>query len=419
MLQRYASRWDSSRVMDHLYLVVHTHWDREWYQPFQRMRARLLTMMDKMLAQLESGALPCFHFDGQTIVLEDYLEVRPESARRIAKLVRAGKLQIGPWYLLADSFLPGGEALIRNLEIGARVARRFGKCAETGYLPDQFGHAAQLPQILAGFGLKAGVTFRGVGREVNRNRFIWEALDGTALPMVFLPFGYANGANLPTDSAEALIARLNEIAAREREFATGAPILVMNGNDHAEPDPRVFERLHEAAGHAPFKAEVGALDDYAKRLSELLADGTPRVRSELRGLPEQIASDNGPEFTGRALDEWAYRHGVKLHFIDPGKPTHNAFIESFNGKLRDECLNEYVFSSLGEARAIIEAWRHDYNHLRPHSSLGYLAPEEFAARNQGSSGGAQHRLQFFIHDGLDRRANPLSHQLLEGRFPCP
>jgi mannosylglycerate hydrolase len=100
--------------------------------------------------------------------------------------------------------------------------------------------------------------------------------------MVFLPFGYANGANLPTDSAEALIARLNEIAAREREFATGAPILVMNGNDHAEPDPRVFERLHEAAGHAPFKAEVGTLDDYAKRLSELLADGTPRVHGELR-----------------------------------------------------------------------------------------------------------------------------------------
>jgi hypothetical protein len=76
---------------------------------------------------------------------------------------------------------------------------------------------------------------------------------------------------------------------------------------------------------------------------------------------------------------------VAWHYIEPGKPVQNAFIESFNSKLRDECLNEYVFSSLGEARAIIEAWRHDYNHLRPHSSLGYLAPKEFAARNQGSS----------------------------------
>ncbi len=268
--------------MDHLHFVVHTHWDREWYQSFQRMRARLLTMMDKMLAQLESGALPCFHFDGQTIVLEDYLEVRPDSARRIAKLVKTGKLQIGPWYLLADSFLASGEALIRNLEIGTRIARRFGKCAETGYLPDQFGHAAQLPQILAGFGLKAGVVFRGVGREVNRNRFIWEALDGSAMFMVFLPFGYSNGASLPTDSVDATIARVSEIAAREREFAGGAPILVMNGNDHAEPDAAVIARLKEARGRAPFAAEVGTLDEYTKRLAELPIDGTTRVHGELR-----------------------------------------------------------------------------------------------------------------------------------------
>ncbi|MGH7923311.1 MAG: hypothetical protein ACREQH_01815, partial [Candidatus Binatus sp.] len=268
--------------MDHLYFVAHTHWDREWYQPFQRMRARLLTMMDKLLAQLESGGLPCFHFDGQTIVLEDYLEVRPDSARRIAKLVKAGKLNIGPWYLLADSFLASGESLIRNLEIGARIARRFGKPAQTGYLPDQFGHAAQLPQILSGFGLAAAVTFRGVGRDVNRNRFIWEALDGSSLFTVFLPFGYSNGASLPTDSADDLIARVSEIAAREREFSAGAPILVMNGNDHAEPDPAVFERLKEAAERAPFTAEVGTLDEYAKRLCELPRNGTPRVRGELR-----------------------------------------------------------------------------------------------------------------------------------------
>lgn len=268
--------------MDHLYFVVHTHWDREWYQPFQRMRARLLTMMDKMLALLESGALPCFHFDGQTIVLEDYLEVRPASARRIEKLVKAGKLQIGPWYLLADSFLASGEALIRNLEIGTRIARRFGKPARTGYLPDQFGHAAQLPQILAGFGLDAAVVFRGVGREVNRNRFIWEALDGSSLFTVFLPFGYSNGASLPTDSGDALIARAKEIATREREFSGDAPILVMNGNDHAEPDPQVFERLKEAAGRAPFTAEVGTLDEYAKRLRELPRNSTPHVRGELR-----------------------------------------------------------------------------------------------------------------------------------------
>ena len=98
---------------------------------------------------------------------------------------------------------------------------------------------------------------------------------------------------------------------------------------------------------------------------------------ELRGLPEEIVTDHGPEFTGRALDEWAYQHGVKLHLIEPGKPTQNAYIESFNGKLRDECLNANYFMTLADARTKIEAWRIAYNTERPHSSLGYLTPEEF------------------------------------------
>ncbi len=105
---------------------------------------------------------------------------------------------------------------------------------------------------------------------------------------------------------------------------------------------------------------------------------------EVRGLPEEIVTDNGPEFTGRALDEWAYRHGVKLHFIEPGKPTQNAYIESFNGKLRDECLNANYFLSLDDARDKIEAWRIAYNTERPHSSLGYLTPEEFVGSIQRS-----------------------------------
>jgi putative transposase len=99
-----------------------------------------------------------------------------------------------------------------------------------------------------------------------------------------------------------------------------------------------------------------------------------------RGYPRAIQVDNGPEFIGRAVDQWAYAHGVALHFIDPGKPVQNAFIESFNGKFRDECLNQNWFVSLDDARRIIEAWRMDYNTARPHSSLGYLTPEEFAAQ---------------------------------------
>jgi putative transposase len=103
-----------------------------------------------------------------------------------------------------------------------------------------------------------------------------------------------------------------------------------------------------------------------------------RVAQE-RGLPKAIQVDNGPEFISRAVDQWAYANDVALHFIDPGKPVQNAFIESFNGKFRDECLNQNWHTSLADARRIIEAWRMDYNTARPHSSLGYLTPEEYAA----------------------------------------
>ncbi len=100
-----------------------------------------------------------------------------------------------------------------------------------------------------------------------------------------------------------------------------------------------------------------------------------------RGYPKQIMSDNGPEFTGSALDAWAYSRDVKLHFIEPGKPMQNGYIESFNGKFRDECLNDHWFLDLPDARQIIEDWRRDYNAERPHSALGQMTPGEFASKN--------------------------------------
>lgn len=106
-----------------------------------------------------------------------------------------------------------------------------------------------------------------------------------------------------------------------------------------------------------------------------------RPRSQGRS-PRSITVDHGTEFQSRALEDWAYRRGVQLDFIRPGKPVENAFIESFNGRLRDECLNVHQFASLAEAEDIIEAWRMDYNHHRPHSSLGHLTPNEFVAQRQ-------------------------------------
>jgi len=132
---------------------------------------------------------------------------------------------------------------------------------------------------------------------------------------------------------------------------------------------------------------LAIIDQYSRECPVIEVDtslGGRRVVSvlerlaETRGLPEVITIDNGPEFAGRALDEWAYRNGVKLNFIRPGKPIENAFAESFNGRLRDECLNTNWFMNLKHARDIIEDWRIDYNQVRPHSSLKGMTPVEYA-----------------------------------------
>jgi len=136
---------------------------------------------------------------------------------------------------------------------------------------------------------------------------------------------------------------------------------------------------------------LNIVDDFSRECIAIEADRSltgHRVVSVLeriaqtRGLPESIVCDNGTEFTSRVLDDWAHRFGLKLQFIRPGKPVENAFIESFNGKCRDECLNEHLFFSIEDARNKLEAWREDYNRLRPHSALGNLTPEAFAQQHR-------------------------------------
>jgi putative transposase len=144
-------------------------------------------------------------------------------------------------------------------------------------------------------------------------------------------------------------------------------------------------------GGQRFRA-LAIVDDFTRECPAIEVDtslGGPRVvrvlerLMEWRGLPEVITVDHGPEFAGKVLDQWACRRGVTLHFIRPGKPGENAFIESFNGRFRDECLNENWFLNLKQARGIIEAWRQDYNEVRPHSSLKGQTPREYAEATAG------------------------------------
>src|SRR5579885_3318058 len=149
----YSVRSAMTRQLN-IILVPHTHWDREWYQTFQQFRIRLVKTIDKLLDILDQDdQFTYFMLDGQTIVLDDYLEVQPEQEERLRRYIQAGRILVGPWYLQPDEFLVSGEALIRNLQIGLQRASQFGTPMRVGYVPDCFGHIAQLPQILQGCGI--------------------------------------------------------------------------------------------------------------------------------------------------------------------------------------------------------------------------------------------------------------------------
>src|SRR5579859_4144935 len=186
-------------------LVPHTHWDREWYLTFQQFRARLVHTIDKLLDILDRDSnFSHFMLDGQTIVLDDYLEVQPEQEARLKQYTRSGRISVGPWYVQPDEFLVSGEALIRNLQMGLSRAREFGNPMYVGYVPDLFGHIAQLPQILRGFNIDSAVFWRGVGAEAQQSEFYWEAPDGSRVLVMHLadPIGYSNARQMPLSREE-------------------------------------------------------------------------------------------------------------------------------------------------------------------------------------------------------------------------
>ena len=178
------------------YVYSGTHWDREWYETFQGFRHRLVRMTDDLIKGLETlEDYRVFHFDGQTVVLEDYLEIRPEMRARLTDLIRKGKIRIGPWFDMPDEYLVSGESLIRNLQLGFEVARGFGvEPAKCAYICDIFGHTAQAPQIFAGMDLRHTVLGRGTNEHTTPMHFRWAAPDGTEVLAIKLndPDGYGS-----------------------------------------------------------------------------------------------------------------------------------------------------------------------------------------------------------------------------------
>lgn len=258
----------------HLVVVPHTHWDREWYRPFESFRRQLVALCDELLDILDADpAFTAFHWDGQTIVLDDYCAIRPRAARRLRAHLASGRLRIGPWRVLPDEFLVTGESLIRNLQQGCADCVRWGvQPNSVGYTPDQFGHVGVLPQILAGVGMTAGVVWRGVGPDVQRTQFIWESPDGTRLFTIYLPGGYSNGFSLP-DRVEPLLDRLDEIRGEQEAFCTIPSLLIMNGSDHRRPQRRMPALMAEAVARRPgWSFEIAPLATFVEQAREAASD---------------------------------------------------------------------------------------------------------------------------------------------------
>ncbi|MEY2568347.1 MAG: 2-O-(6-phospho-alpha-D-mannosyl)-D-glycerate hydrolase [Actinomycetota bacterium] len=261
--------------------MPHTHWDREWYSPFQTFRLRLVDLLDEFLPRLEADpSYARFLLDGQMAVVDDYLEVRPEAEATLRRLAASGRLGMGPWYILMDEFLVSGETIVRNLQRGLERAAAFGGAMQVGYLPDMFGHVAQMPQILTQAGIDRAVVWRGVPNAVDKTGFWWIAPDGSRVRAEYLLGGYGNGASVP-DDAKALVQRVRAFEAELGELLPlGAPILFMNGTDHEVPQPWLGRVVAEANDiQDDYRLEITSLAEY---LDGAPVDGLPEWRGELR-----------------------------------------------------------------------------------------------------------------------------------------
>ncbi|MFI6074315.1 hypothetical protein ACIA5C_22410 [Actinoplanes sp. NPDC051343] len=284
--------------------VPHFHWDREWYEPFQVFRHRLVTAMDTVLASAEADPDFRFTVDGQMAAIEDYLEMRPENRDRVAALVAEGRLGIGPWLILLDEFLCSGETIVRNLQMGWAAAAELGGSMPLGYLPDMFGHVAQMPQILARAGLEHAALWRGVPGTVTGHAFRWRAPDGSEVRTEFLFDGYDNGLDvllIPDRIGPALA----EYASMTAERWGSDPVLAMAGTDHNAPDPRLPEWLRRVGG-----VTIATLDDYVREHAKdpAAAVVTGELRSHVRGnilpgvLSVRLALKQGMAVAERTID---------------------------------------------------------------------------------------------------------------------
>lgn len=280
------------------HLISHTHWDREWYMPYERHHVLLAKLMNELLETLEKDErYRCFHLDGQTIIIEDYLQVHPEKRAALEQFIREGRIVIGPWYVLQDEFLTSSEANVRNLLIGHQDAAQYGVISKLGYFPDSFGNMGQAPQLLRQADIETAVFGRGVkptgfdnmvgeldsaSYESPYSEMFWESPDGSSVLGLLFANWYSNGNEVPAEEREAK-AFWDKKLADAGKYASTAELLFMNGCDHQPVQRDLADALETARALYPDVEFVhSSFEQYLQALNPSLPADLVTVHGELR-----------------------------------------------------------------------------------------------------------------------------------------
>lgn len=320
-----------------IWVVPHTHWDREWYLPFQHFRLRLVRTVDEILEVLETDpAFKTFTLDGQASVIDDYLAMNPSGAQRLASQIKSGRIRIGPWYTQPDEFLVGQESLVRNLLMGRMTCMAYGAPMSVGYVPDIFGHVSQLPQIMRGFGIDNCMFWRGLGPEADElgMLFRWRAPDGSEVMAIRLLQGYGNGCQLGVEDGkepdiDGAVSRIEGLIEGQRHWLESvgvADMLMCNGGDHERVQrslPTILEGCHDRLPDLEFC--LGSYEDYAAVV--------------------RPAAERGPVFSGELVSGY-------LAPILRGVNSTRMYLKQDNERAERGLLQAEILASLASLRGI-------------------------------------------------------------------
>lgn len=260
-------------------IIMHTHWDREWYFTKDETRVLLVNHIQETMDFLEENEDIIYILDGQSIMIDDYLDLDPSGEDRLRKLIRKGQLRVGPWYTQTDLLLVHGESVHRNLYYGIKRAKEFGDPMLVGYAPDTFGHASQMPQIYSEFGIESTIFWRGFSElKASKSDFIWKGIDGSEVIGVNLATGY-QGAKYLEEDLNSLKNRMKKIMYVLDSYSSGNYRLIMNGHDQMPIQKNIKEVIKNIKTIYPDdQIEIGNFEEYISALDQNILE---KVEGEL------------------------------------------------------------------------------------------------------------------------------------------